>query len=207
MHKPIAGAEDTVAELGKGSPESDLQAMVVLCADGQAGLRIFREANQIADAHIGAAKAVPPKLDKGAPAAALAIRCLHHLIQVAQKARHARHVQDAAQGLAPCLKAAQAARSGRPAGAGPGLAERQASRHKPRAIGAHPDHQVGVAKALTPQGLVAAGIEADAHPGAGDGDGCSNAEANLIDSCPQPVATLNTIIAVAHAGTRTRKGE
>jgi hypothetical protein len=100
MHKPIAGAEDTVAELGKGSPESDLQAMVV-----------------------------------------------------------------------------------------------------------HPDHQVGVAKALTAPGLVAAGIQPDAYPGAGDGDGCSNAEANLIDSCPQPVATLNTIIAVAHAGTRTRKGE
>jgi hypothetical protein len=85
MHKPIAGPEGTVAELGKGSPEGDLQAMVVLRADGQAGLRIFREANQITDAHLGAAKAVPPKLDKGAPATALAIRCLHHLIQVAQK--------------------------------------------------------------------------------------------------------------------------
>ena len=69
MHKPIAGPEGTVAELGKGSPEGDLQAMVVLRADGQAGLRIFREANQITDAHLGAAKAVPPKLDKGAPAA------------------------------------------------------------------------------------------------------------------------------------------
>jgi hypothetical protein len=73
MHKPIAGPEGTVAELGKGSPESDLQAMVVLRADGQADLRIPREANQITDAHLGAAKAVPPKLDKGAPAAALAI--------------------------------------------------------------------------------------------------------------------------------------
>ena len=50
MHKPIAGPEGTVAELGKGSPEGDLQAMVVLRADGQAGLRIPREANQITDA-------------------------------------------------------------------------------------------------------------------------------------------------------------
>jgi hypothetical protein len=73
MDKPIAGPEGTVAELGKGSPEGDLQAMVVLRTDGQAGLRIPREANQIAGAHLGAAEAVPPKLDKGAPAAALAI--------------------------------------------------------------------------------------------------------------------------------------
>jgi hypothetical protein len=73
MHKPIAGPEGTVAELGKGGPEGDLQAVLVLRADGQTGLRIPRKANQIADAHLGAAKAVPPKLDKGAPAAALAI--------------------------------------------------------------------------------------------------------------------------------------
>jgi hypothetical protein len=73
MHKPIAGPEGTVAELGKGSPEGDLQAVLVLCADGQAGLRIPRKANQITDAHLGAAEAVPPKLDKGAPATALAI--------------------------------------------------------------------------------------------------------------------------------------
>ena len=141
-------------------------------------------ANQIADAHLGAAKAVPPKLDKGAPGAALAIRCLHHLIQVAQKARHAGHVQDAAQCLAPCLKSAQAARSGRPAGAGPGLAEGQASRHKPCAIGAHPDHQIGMAKALTPPGLVAAGVEADARDPAHHGDARSGADGILLTTSP-----------------------
>lgn len=102
-----------------GLPEGDLQAMVVLRADGQAGLRIFREANQIADAHLGAAKAVPPKLDKGAPAAALAIRGLHHLIQVAQKAGNARDVQDAPQ-------------SGSMSQSCPGCAQRAACRHWPR---------------------------------------------------------------------------
>ena len=168
-----------------GLPEGDLQAMVVLRADGQAGLRIFREANQIADAHLGAAKAVPPKLDKGAPAAALAIRGLHHLIQVAQKAGNARDVQDAPQGLAPCLKAAQAARSGRPAGTGPGLAEGQASRHKPCAIGAHPDHQVRVAKALAPPGLVAARVEADARDPAHHGDARSGADGILLTTPPK----------------------
>jgi hypothetical protein len=77
-------------------------------------------ANQITDAHLGAAKAIPPKLDKGAPGAALAIGGLHHLIQVAQKAGNAGDVQDAAQGLAPCLEAAEASGGGRPAGTGTG---------------------------------------------------------------------------------------
>jgi hypothetical protein len=64
-----------------------------------------------------------------------------------------------------------------------------------------------VAKALTPPGLVAARVEADAHQAPGDDDARSSAEPNLIDSRPQPVATLNTSNAVAHAGTRTCKGE
>ena len=94
-------------------------------------------------------------------------------------------MQDAAQGLAPCLEAAQASRGGRPAGTGPGLAEGQASRHKPCAIGAYPDHQIGMAKALTAPGLVAARVQTDARDPAHHGDARSGADGILLTTPPK----------------------
>ena len=61
----------------------------------------------------------------------------HVSFQVAQKTGNAGNMQDAAQGLAPCLEAAEASRAKWPAATGPVLTEDQAGRHKPCAIGTH----------------------------------------------------------------------
>jgi hypothetical protein len=73
VNKALAGAEGTIAQLPESLPERDAERMVGLGRNWQTNLGRLSVANQIADAHLGAAKAVPPKLDKGAPATALAI--------------------------------------------------------------------------------------------------------------------------------------
>src|SRR5690606_33381434 len=118
-----------------------------LCAIGMACDRRRRIAEQhdleeVGRADLSRAEPVPPGGDEDAPSRALAVGCLHHLVEVAEEAGNARDLEHPADDVRPVFEGADRARSARAARGYPCLAEGEAGGHEPGAIRAHPRHQV-----------------------------------------------------------------
>jgi hypothetical protein len=99
VNETCTNTEGTITQLPQRHPERDLHTVVGLRADRQGGFGGLREADQIAHADVGAAEAVPPRLNEAAPGAALLVGVLHHLVEVGEEAVDACDLEDTADHL------------------------------------------------------------------------------------------------------------
>ena len=114
---------------------------------------------KIVGADLRGSEPVPPRRHEASPHRALGVGGLHQFLDVAEKAFDARDLEQTAQHLRPVLIAADGARYAWTAGGNPALAEGEAGRDEPRTVGAHPNHQIGVAKSLALPGSLDMRVE------------------------------------------------
>ena len=100
----IADPEHPVAQLLDGDPEAGLVRTLRVTADRWRRIAEQGNVEEIRRTDLGRAEAVPPGGDEGAPAGALAVGRLQHLVEIAEEAGDAGDLEDAADDVCPVLK-------------------------------------------------------------------------------------------------------
>lgn len=107
LHQPdgqIAHLEYAVPHLLDGDPEAGLLRAVRVAGDRRSGIAEHRNVKEVGRAHLGGSETIPPGGDEGAPARALAVGGLHHLVEIAEEAGNARDLEHAADDVRPVLE-------------------------------------------------------------------------------------------------------
>src|SRR4051812_28425605 len=147
-HRDALELEHPIPQTAKRLAQADALRAIIARSKLQRRFAAQCRLIKIVGADLRGPEPIPPRRHEAAPHRAVGVGRLHQFLDVAKEAFDAGDLKHAAHGLRPVLIATDGARSARTAGGNPALAEGEAGRDEPRAVGAHPGHEIGVAESL-----------------------------------------------------------